>query len=407
MPDDFGKALRESEERYRTLFAHAPFGIFLFDGERRITENNARLAQILRIDPATENVLAFLASGSAKFLPAIVATLNGEATTVEASYQPPGLEAPIHLSLRLCPVRDVEGAVSGGMGIVEDLSERVRAESALRASAQRAALHVQQNPLGVISWTGEGKVAEWNASAARIFGFTAEEAIGRLATLIIPEHALAEIQAVFKKLVDRTGGERNKCENLTKDGRLITCEWYSTPLVDDDGRVIGVTCLVEDVTAREAAMRALEKSEARFRTLIEHAPDAICVIQKGHFVYVNPAMNSYLGYRTGSQELEGQLAENFIHLADRPETAPRRPTRDDDEMLAPREYRLIRADGGSLPAEIVSMLIDYDGGPAVLVHGRDLTERKLMEAHLLQSDRMASVGTLASGVAHEINNPLA
>jgi signal transduction histidine kinase/CheY-like chemotaxis protein len=75
-------------------------------------------------------------------------------------------------------------------------------------------------------------------------------------------------------------------------------------------------------------------------------------------------------------------------------------------LLPPREFRLLRESGEVVHAEVVSMLIDYDERPHVIAFARDLTQRKKMEARLLLSDRMVSIGTLAAGVAHEINNPL-
>ncbi len=76
-------------------------------------------------------------------------------------------------------------------------------------------------------------------------------------------------------------------------------------------------------------------------------------------------------------------------------------------MLPAQEYRMLRKDGQTIHAEFVSMIIDYDERPHVIAFGRDLTEQRQMQARLLLADRMVAVGTLAAGVAHEINNPLA
>ena len=77
------------------------------------------------------------------------------------------------------------------------------------------------------------------------------------------------------------------------------------------------------------------------------------------------------------------------------------------ERLVPREYPARRRDGTEIMAEIASTIIELDGEPAVLAYARDVTERTRLRAQLAHADRLASLGTMAAGVAHEINNPLA
>jgi PAS domain S-box-containing protein len=292
----------------------------------------------------------------------------------------------------------------------EGASERHRAEAALRASEQRLALHVRRSPLAVIAFDVQRRVVEWNRSAERIFGWTEAEAFGQDAlSLLVPPADRATIADVFRALFARRGGERSVNHNVTKDGRVILCDWYNTALVDDAGVVIGVASVVDDVTERRQADDALKRSEARLRTLIENAPDAIAVYppDERRLVYANTALAMLLGYETPEQML-GAPIDDSVHPDDRPVLERRRARLAEARAaLPPQEYRMLRRDGSFVHAEVVSMIIEYDGRPHVIAFARDLTERKQMQARLLLSDRMVSIGTLAAGVAHEINNPLA
>lgn len=395
--DDFTDALRESEERYRTLFEQAPFGVFLYDRNLRITECNAALVKVLGAPYDKLIGLELRKLKDQRVVPAIEAVLEGESSIYEGPYETTISGWTVVVHLRCTPSRDGDGDVVGGTGVVEDITERNRVLEALRASEQRLLLHVKSSPLGVVGWSADGKCVEWNDSAARIFGFPAEEMLGHGPGKLIPERARKQIFSMAERLMHKFGGERSVNENLTKDGRVIVCDWYNTALVDPSGNVIGIASLVQDVTERTHAEEALKRSEARFRELIERAPEAIGVLRAGSWLYANPALIGYLGFEEPG-ELVGTEALDRVHPEDR------------ERFVGPhtaREVRMLRRDGAVVAAEAVSMTVDYDGAPALLTFLRDLTERKQMQVRLLQADRLVSVGTLAAGVAHEINNPLA
>ena len=142
-----------------------------------------------------------------------------------------------------------------------------------------------------------------------------------------------------------------------------------------------------------------------FRALVEHAPDAIVVSREGIVLYANAAAAKLLGYAS-AEEIVGKPM-TFLDRREA-ETMRRRiqQMKERGETLVPREYPAKRKDGTAIVAEIASTIVEFDGAPAVLAYARDVTERARLRSQLAHADRLASLGMLAAGVAHEINNPL-
>jgi PAS domain S-box-containing protein len=182
------------------------------------------------------------------------------------------------------PLRDDAGRIIGTCGISSNITERKRAEEALQLSQQRLSLHVEQTPLAVIEFDLEGRVREWNPAAVAIFGFSCEEAIGQNWTFIVPAAIHGQVAGVWSAIVSQRGGNRSTNENITKDGRKIDCEWFNTPLVDPDGRTIGVASLIQDVSERKQAEKEI-LSVARFPD--ENPSPMLRVARDGQLLYAN------------------------------------------------------------------------------------------------------------------------
>jgi diguanylate cyclase (GGDEF)-like protein/PAS domain S-box-containing protein len=145
--------------------------------------------------------------------------------------------------------------------------ELVAAERVLRISHQRQMLHREQTPLGVIEWNTDFEFEYWNKAAEGIFGFTEDEVIGRHVTeRILPQEAREAVDVIWRDLLANKGGERSTNENITKDGRTILCEWYNTPLLNQDGKVVGVSSLVDDITERRQSEKMIWE-QANFDSL--------------------------------------------------------------------------------------------------------------------------------------------
>ncbi|MBI4624943.1 MAG: PAS domain S-box protein [Verrucomicrobia bacterium] len=165
------------------------------------------------------------------------------------------------------------------LAVLRDITARRQAQEALRQSAQRLRLHVEQAPLGVIEWDLAFRVTKWNPASERLFGYTSAEALGQPASFIVPEAARVHVDGVWQALLEQKGGHRSTNENVCKDGRSILCEWYNTPLVDAAGNVVGVASLIGDVTERKRAEMALQESESRFRQLANSLPQLVWTCQ--------------------------------------------------------------------------------------------------------------------------------
>ncbi|MCE9668679.1 PAS domain S-box protein [Myxococcus stipitatus] len=185
---------------------------------------------------------------------------------------------------------------------------------------------------------------------------------------------------------------------LHPDGRTLWLEHVVAPVMDASGRVVAVEGLARDITERRQAEEALRLSEASFRALLEGVPDAAAIERDGHVVYANAALVSTLGFERAEQ-LVGRKLSDFMKDMRSPEAAK--------AGALTGERRLVRRDGRTRVAEVVSLPLRFDGQPAVVSIARDVTEQRQLQARLTLADRLASVGTLAAGIAHEINNPLA
>jgi len=159
----------------------------------------------------------------------------------------------------------------------------------------------------------------------------------------------------------------------------------------------------EEGTA-QALVRALRSTEAGFREFIDRWPDAVFVRRGGAIIHANDALLALLGF--SREEVIGKDPVScFVFPADRADVLAHRRKRPDDTDLRPSRW--VRKDGEVVEVEVVGVTVLFEGLPARICLCRDTTERKRLQAGLLVAARMASLGSLAGGIAHEINNPLA
>ncbi len=309
-------------------------------------------------------------------------------------------------------------------------------------------------PIGCILFDRDYLVSYWNRASASIFGFSAEEMIGSSPyQTIVPASARAQVEAAVAALREADAPVRCYNQNLTKDGRLIHCEWHHTAIRDAGGEVRCFIGMALDVTERIESQQQLKRGEriqqqlnahlARTRKAMEEAlnarieSEAALLRNKLELKSVNSELKGILdaveeGLILYSPEMEivwsNRGAVKYFQATDAPADASPRaeaPLRSAIEAAPPLPKaepapgyvaacfrsaaqisdQITRGNGQILDIQVYPILGDDGEVQSVLEVVRDVTSKTHRQAEAVRTAHLASLGELAAGVAHEINNP--
>jgi PAS domain S-box-containing protein len=310
------KALQEAEEKYRTIFENAVDGIFQTTPDGHYLSANPALARIYGYE-SSEELIANLTNIEQQLYvnpnrrSEFRRLIQENETVSDFESQVYGKNGRIiWISENARVVRDDKGALLYYEGTVQDITPRKQAQEELKRSQQRLSFHLEHTSLAVIEWNINFEVVEWNPAATAIFGYDRSEALGRHAAgLLVPETAREHVNQVWKALLSQQGGTRSTNENITKDGNIITCDWYNTVLIDDNGTVAGVTSLINDITERERAKAELEQAKEAAETANRAKSQFLANMSHE----LRTPLNAIMGYSEMLQEEAEDLGqEDFI-----------------------------------------------------------------------------------------------
>jgi two-component system NtrC family sensor kinase len=452
--------LRTLEETYRTLFENSAVAVTIADDNEQIVSWN-KFAEILlgatRDDLYMKPVSSLYPDDQWQKLRSQNIRQKGMQYHLETRVLRKSQE-PIDVDLSVSVLRGPDGEVTGSIGIIVDITELKRAKEVMRQSEERFRLLVENSMDAVAILDADGTVKYESPSVERVLGYKPEELLGEnILAYIHPDDQEAVVQA-FSDIIAQGRGQPLSVETrlLHKDGEWRMIEGIGNNLLEDprlNGIVINYrdtterkrmeeslhkaqlelearvsertreletlnSKLARDVAERERAEQALRESEKRFREIFNGVSDEIIYVDPaGTVLQVNDRVWDIFGY--APSEIIGRNIGEFdlfdpteeVHVADLMATA----------IAEGRANSLVQVeanhkDGHKVAVEVDSRVIrsedgDIEGFVNIL---RDVTERKraeeekqTMEQQLQLAGRLASVGELASGVAHELNNPIA
>ncbi len=409
--------LQRRQEQLQRILDSSGESIVFIDLKGIIIETNQRTAEMFgytsREELRGKNALELIAPRDHERIKANMARVVKQGITLRnveyAGHRVDGSEFPIELSTAV--LRDASGKPIGHVSIASDITERKKAEEALRESEEKFRTFTESAPVAMMIYQ-DYRCVYANAAAERITGYSAEELSSlRFWDFLHPDFRRMAIEGGKAMERGEEPPKRSEFRIITKNGEERWLDCRSEVIKYQGKRAVLISAM--DITERKQAEQALRESEERYRVTFETTGTALTIVEEDTTLsLVNSQFEELSGY--SKEEIEGKKSwTEFVLKDDLERMKEYHRLRRIREDLAPSSYEFRFVDRYGQVKDILMTIAMIPGTKKSIASLLDITERKQAERRekelqreLNLSSRLAAVGELASGVAHEINNPL-
>ncbi|MEW5803972.1 MAG: PAS domain S-box protein [bacterium] len=290
--------------------------------------------------------------------------------------------------------------------------ERYRAEEITKTVCKELSQIFDGAVEGIAIIDRDHKYLRVNKAFCTLLGRSRDELTGYRCSELYHHSACNTLDCPIDRIVSGEELIESDKKIVRKDGAKIPCSFAAIPFRGTAGELLGIIVFLKDVSEWKKAEENLRESEAKYSALVEHAQDAVVIIQDGTVKFFNMAAARMIGYSV--EELLDTRFRELIAPESRALASWIYTLRLSGGKVPPLfEVKLVCKDGSIKQGEVSSGLIQYHGKPAVMAIMRDITGRKRIEeekekiqAQLIQAQKMEAIGLLAGGVAHDFNNLL-
>jgi two-component system cell cycle sensor histidine kinase/response regulator CckA len=407
-------ALRASEARKSAILETALDCIITMDHEGNVVEFNSAAERTFgyrRAEVVGKELAQFIIppslrerhrAGMAHYLNTTEGPVLGKRLEFPA-LRADGTEFPAELAITRIPTDGPPLFTA----YLRDITDQMRAQAERAELLARLNLQIERMPLAYLLSGPDFRYTRWNPAAERLFGFSQAEVLGKHPfELIVPEGSFPLVTDIFARLAAGEMDAHGVCENVTQNGRIITCEWHNTPLFGSDGTFLGVLSLAQDITARQEAEQALHLRDRAIQAVVGGLIISDATRPDQPIIYTSPGFERLTGY-TGSE-----VAGRNCRFLQGPETDPQAVAVVRDAIRTARpcdvEFLNYRKDGTPFWNHLQISPVQDDAGRVTHFVGvqSDVTGRRKLENQFRQAQKMEAVGQLAGGVAHDFNNLL-